>query len=50
MFGKSLRSRFTKLSSGAKGYANMAASAFKHKGSVSELPDEELEIGSFFIV
>ena len=40
MFGKSLRSTFTKLASGMKEATNKTVSAIKHKGSVAEVPDE----------
>ena len=40
MFGRSFRSTFTKLSSDAKKMASKTASRFKHKGSISEIPDE----------
>ena len=40
MFGKSLRSTFTKLASGVKEATNKTVSAIKHKGSVAEIPDE----------
>ena len=43
MFGKSLRSTFTKLASGMKEATNKTVSAIKHKGSVAEVPDEMYE-------
>ena len=42
MFTKSLRNTFTKLKSNAKEAANKAVSAVKHKGQLSDIPDEML--------
>ena len=50
MFGRSLRSTFTKLSSDAKKMASKTASRFKHKGSISEIPDESYCFGVLFDV
>lgn len=44
MFGKSLRSTFTKLTSGAKEMANKTVSAMKHKGSLVDIPDELFDV------
>ena len=44
MFSRNLRSTFTKLSSGAKTMANKTVSRFKHKGSISEIPDESYSL------
>ena len=40
MFGKSLRSTFTKFTSGAKEMANKTMSAMKHKGNLVDIPDQ----------
>ena len=40
MFGKSLRSTFTKFASGVKEATNKTVSAIKHKGNIAEVPDE----------
>ena len=44
MFGKALRSTFTKFTSGVKEAANKPAAAIKHKGSVVDIPDEEYDL------
>ena len=48
MFGKSLRSTFTKLTSGAKEMANKTVSAMKHKGNLVDIPDELYDAPSGF--
>ena len=44
MFTKSLRNTFTKFKSNAKEAANKAVSAVKHKGQLSDIPDEMLQL------
>ena len=48
MFGKSLRSTFTKITSTAKTTANKIVAASKHKGSIADIPDELYVISVFY--